>query len=81
MGAMILVHGSLVGPSSLEPTASELRKRGWTCHAPSLSGLPDTIISWADWPARLVKRLPEWNEPSLLVTAWVADSPRGSLVI
>jgi hypothetical protein len=63
----VLVHSPLVGPSSWEPTARALTRRGCRCRVPAVPG--GSIPAWRDW-ADAVSDAMEPNEaaePAVLV--------------
>jgi hypothetical protein len=47
---LVLIHSPLVGSAFFEPLAVELRRRGWTCHAPTARRDPAEEVRWSDWP-------------------------------
>ncbi|MXO90521.1 alpha/beta hydrolase [Pontixanthobacter aquaemixtae] len=77
---IVLLHGPLVGPASVEPTRQELQSRGLTVVVPKPAN-DQANIAWRDWPASLTDRLPKLDLPvfvghsmgSLLAARMAAD--------
>lgn len=65
MAEIILVHGSLVGPGTLEPTANVLRQHGHRVQVPTVPA--GTMPAWRDWPEILLSDLlPDTEAPVVI---------------
>jgi hypothetical protein len=62
----VLVAGPLVGSSSWEPTARQLRDRGRRVHVPDVLTACGTPPPWSQWTSHLINLIPGGNEPILV---------------
>jgi Alpha/beta hydrolase family len=71
----VLVAGPLVGSSSWEPTARQLRDGGRRAYVPDVLTAYGTPPPWSQWTSHLINLIPGGNEPIL-----VGHSSAGALV-
>jgi Alpha/beta hydrolase family len=71
----VLVAGPLVGSSSWEPTARQLRDGGRRVYVPDVLAACGTPPLWPQWTSHLIDLIPGGNEPIL-----VGHSSAGPLV-
>ena len=86
----VLVAGPLVGSSSWEPTARQLRDGGRRVHVPDVLTACGTPPPWSQWTAHLINLIPGGNERILVghssASALVADlasklATRGLIIV
>jgi hypothetical protein len=86
----VLVAGPLVGSSSWEPTARQLRDGGQRVYVPDVLTACGTPPPWSQWTSHLIDLIPGGNEPILVghssASALVADlaaklTTRGLIIV
>ncbi len=86
----VLVAGPLVGSSSWEPTARQLRDEGRRVHVPDVLTACGTPPPWSQWTSHLINLIPGGNELILVghssASALVADlasklATRGLIIV
>jgi hypothetical protein len=86
----VLVAGPLVGSSSWEPTARQLREAGRRVHVPDVLTACGTPPPWSQWTSHLIDLIPGGNELILVghssASALVADlasklATRGLIIV
>ena len=87
---LVLVAGPLVGSSSWEPTARQLRDEGRRVHVPDVLTACGTPPPWSQWTSHLINLIPGGNELILVghssASALVADlasklATRGLIIV